>query len=170
MAKTIELDQKACTGCRQCELVCSVHHTGTANPSRARIHVIKWEAEGFYLPVFCQQCLEPACAAVCPRDAISRDGQTGLVTIAYERCIGCKLCVMACPYGAMAVDSIEGKITKCDLCGGDPYCVSFCEAGALRYVEEHTANIARMRASASRFLESLAPRERASEPVGTKHP
>jgi Fe-S-cluster-containing hydrogenase component 2 len=169
VAKTIELDRKACTGCRQCELVCSVHHTGTANPSRARIHVIKWEAEGFYLPMFCRQCLDPACAAVCPRGAISRDGQTGLVSICYERCIGCKLCVMACPYGAMGVDTMEGKVTKCDLCGGNPYCVSFCEAGALRFVEEATAALARMRERATRFIEALGERDAVPDPV-SEHP
>lgn len=170
MAKLIELDQKACTGCRQCELVCSVHHTGTANPSRARIHVIKWEADGFYLPMFCPQCLEPACAAVCPRDAISRSSDTGIVAIAYERCIGCKMCVMACPYGAMGIDSEEGRVTKCDLCGGEPYCVSFCEAGALHYVDSSTANISRMRACASRFLQSLAPGELTPLSTGASRP
>jgi len=77
MPKMITITQKACSGCRQCELVCSVKHTGTANPARARIHVVKWEGEGFYLPMLCQQCLEPACAAVCPKDAISRDRSWG---------------------------------------------------------------------------------------------
>ena len=76
MPKLIIIDQGACTGCRQCELVCSVKHTGTADPARARITTIKWEAEGFYLPMLCQQCLEPACAAVCPKKALSRDTAT----------------------------------------------------------------------------------------------
>ena len=57
MSKLIIIEQSECTGCRQCELVCSVKHTGTANPARARINSVKWEAEGFYLPMLCQQCL-----------------------------------------------------------------------------------------------------------------
>ncbi len=151
MAKIIVIDQNACTGCRQCELVCSVKHTGTADPARARISTIKWEAEGFYLPMLCQQCLEPACAAVCPKNALSREEETGRVVIDRDLCIGCKMCVMACPFGAMGIDVKEGNVIKCDLCDGSPTCVEFCEAGALKYVDAETANLARKRASAARF-------------------
>ena len=84
MPKMIVIDQKACTGCRQCELVCSIKHTGTADPSRARIHVIKWEAEGFYLPMVCQQCLEPECAVVGPQAALAREADSGRVCIDYS--------------------------------------------------------------------------------------
>jgi Fe-S-cluster-containing hydrogenase component 2 len=155
MPKMITITQKDCTGCRQCELVCSVKHTGTANPARSRIHVIKWEAEGFYLPMLCQQCLEPACSAVCPKDAISRDKQLGSMVIDYDLCIGCKMCVMACPFGALGIDSKEERVIKCDLCDGDPTCVRFCEAEALRYVEAETANLSMMRASGKRFSELM---------------
>ena len=151
MAKIVIIDQKACTGCRQCELVCSVKHTGTADPSRSRINVIKWEAEGFYLPMLCQQCLEPACAAVCPKGALSRDKENDRVVINRDLCIGCKMCVMACPFGAMGVDVKEAKVIKCDHCEGDPTCVSFCEAGALKFVDEETANLAKKRAAGARF-------------------
>jgi Fe-S-cluster-containing hydrogenase component 2 len=150
-SKMILIDQQACTGCRQCELVCSVHHTGTANPSRSRISLIKWESEGFYLPVVCQQCLEPACATVCPVNAISKEQATDRVVVDHDRCIGCKMCVMACPFGAMGVDAPEGRVFKCDLCDGDPTCVSFCEADALRFVDSGIAHLAKQRASGSRF-------------------
>ncbi len=151
----IVIDQKKCTGCRQCELVCSLKHTGTANPARARIHIIKWEAEGFYLPMFCQQCLEPECAAVCPKDAISRDRDLGRIVIDYELCIGCKMCVFACPFGAMGIDSTEERVTKCDLCDGNPSCVDFCEAGALSFVDAETAHISMKRACGARYAELM---------------
>ena len=151
MSKMILIDQQACTGCRQCELVCSVQHTGTANPARSRISLIRWESEGFYLPVVCQQCLEPACATVCPVNAISKEQGTDLVVLDHDRCIGCKMCVMACPFGAMSVDITEGRVSKCDLCDGDPTCVSFCEADALRFVDAEIAHLAKQRASGSRF-------------------
>jgi len=151
----IIVDQAACTGCRQCELVCSVKHTGTANPARARINVIRWEREGFYLPMLCQQCVEAACVAVCPKDALSRDDKNEIVVYDPERCIGCKMCVMACPFGAMGVDSELGKVSKCDLCDGDPTCVSFCDAGALKFVDTDTVNLSRKRAHAERFSELM---------------
>ncbi|MBI4704789.1 MAG: 4Fe-4S dicluster domain-containing protein [Deltaproteobacteria bacterium] len=151
MSRMIIIDQQACTGCRQCELVCSVKHTGTADPARARVSLIRWEADGFYLPMLCQQCLEPACAAVCPKGALSREQGLGLVVIDRDKCIGCKMCVMACPFGAMGVDEKEGKVVKCDLCDGEPTCVSFCEAGALKYEDAETAHLAKKRASAARF-------------------
>jgi Fe-S-cluster-containing hydrogenase component 2 len=151
MSKMIIIEQSECTGCRQCELVCSVKHTGTADPTRARITTVKWEAEGFYLPMLCQQCEEAACAAVCPKDALSRRSDTNSIVVDYELCIGCKMCVMACPFGAMAVDTKESKPIKCDLCGGEPTCVSFCEAGALKYVEAETAHLAKKRSSGAKF-------------------
>ncbi|MHC4549256.1 MAG: 4Fe-4S dicluster domain-containing protein [Planctomycetota bacterium] len=151
MAKMILIDQQACTGCRQCELVCSVHHTGTADPARSRITMIKWESQGFYLPVVCQQCLEPACATVCPVNAIGKERATDRVLVDYDRCIGCKMCVMACPFGAMSLDPHEGRVIKCDLCDGEPTCVSFCEADALKFVEAGIAHLSRQRASGSRL-------------------
>ena len=155
MNKMIMVDQKLCTGCRQCELVCSVQHTGTANPSRSRIHIIKWESDGFYLPWFCLQCLEPLCQMACPKGAIALDSQTGCVCINYDRCIGCKMCMMACPFGAISIDRVQGRVIKCNLCQGDPVCVDFCEAGALKFVDEDTASLGPMREHAARFLASL---------------
>jgi len=155
MSKMIVIDQQACSGCRQCELVCSTKHTGTADPARARISLIRWEADGFYLPMLCQQCLQPACAAVCPKSAISRASDPDRVVIDRELCIGCKMCVMACPFGAVGVDVKEGRVIKCDLCDGEPTCVSFCEAGALKFVDAETAHLAKKRSSAARFSQLM---------------
>ena len=155
MSKMIIIDQKECTGCRQCELVCSVKNTGSANPARARIAIIKWEAEGFYLPSTCQQCLDPACAAVCPKSALSRDKENDRVLHDQDLCIGCKMCVMSCPFGAMGVDVKEQKVIKCEQCDGDPTCVKFCEAGALKYVDTETANLSKKRSAGARFSELM---------------
>jgi Fe-S-cluster-containing hydrogenase component 2 len=155
MPKIIIIDQKECTGCRQCELMCSVKQTGTANPARARISVVKWEGEGFYLPMLCQQCIDAPCAAVCPKNAISRDEDLGRVVIDYDLCIGCKMCVMACPFGAMGVDATDDRVIKCDLCDGDPQCVRFCDAKALKYVDADTAHLEKKRSSGARFSELM---------------
>ena len=73
LGKVLAISPEKCTGCRLCELVCSVFHDGVSNASRSRIKVIKWEAEGIYIPMSCQQCQDAPCKIVCPVKAISRD-------------------------------------------------------------------------------------------------
>ena len=71
--KILVVDQQKCTGCRQCEMVCSVFHTGASNPSRSRIKVVKWEAIGLYLPLACNHCEKAYCVEVCPTKACHRE-------------------------------------------------------------------------------------------------
>ncbi len=151
----IVVDHIKCTGCRNCELVCSVRNTGASNPSRARINVIKWESEGFYFPMLCQQCQNPACMAVCPKDAISKDDNLGRVVIDYNLCIGCQLCVAACPFGCMSVDTVENRVIKCELCDGDPECVKFCDSKAIDYIEADIVTLKKKRAAIEKFSELM---------------
>lgn len=155
MQKILIVDHERCTGCRLCELVCSVKNTGMSNPSRSRIHIIKWEMEGFELPMVCQQCESAPCMAVCPVDALSRDGDLGRVVIDYDLCIGCKLCVAACPFGGMGIDTVAKKVIKCELCDGDPACVKFCQPQALQYVPASTVNLRKKREAGSKFSELM---------------
>ncbi len=76
---------------------------------------------------------------VCPAGAISRNAETGAVEIDKDHCAGCKMCLLACPFGNIGFDSTHGVSRKCDLCGGDPRCVGSCTSGALEYVEENDA-------------------------------
>jgi len=135
MEKVLKIDYQKCTGCRLCELVCSVSHHGVSNPSRSRIKVVKWESEGLYVPVTCQQCEDAPCIAVCPVKATSRDEETGYVMIDYDACIGCRSCVTVCPFGARNYNTVDKAILKCDLCGGDPQCARFCEVKAVEYID-----------------------------------
>lgn len=155
MPKVLTVNYEKCTGCRQCELVCSVFHTGASNPTRANVHVIKWEHQGFYLPVFCQQCVDAPCISVCPRKALSRDEDLNRVAIDRDLCIGCRACMVACPFGAMGYDQVEKKIIKCDLCDGDPLCVRFCETEAIEYVDDSTINFEKMRRAGTHFAELM---------------
>ncbi len=134
MANCLFIDYEKCTGCRLCELVCAVKHDGISNPVRSRIKVMKWEAEGLYIPMSCQQCEEAPCMKVCPVKAITRDEEMGLVVVDYEICIGCRTCMTVCPFGAMNYNPIEKQVFKCDLCDGDPQCVRFCDVKAVTFV------------------------------------
>ena len=108
--KALMINDEKCTGCRLCELVCSVMHDGISNPSRSRIKVIKWEAEGLYIPMSCQQCQDAPCMNVCPVKAISRDEDLARVIVDYDVCIGCRACVSACAFGAMSFNVIDKNI------------------------------------------------------------
>ncbi len=145
MKKLLVINAERCTGCRLCERVCSVKHTGASNPARSRIHIIKWEGEGFYLPMVCQQCEDPVCVAVCPKGASQKSTNKPGVTIDYDLCIGCHMCVAACPFGGTAVDPIAERVIKCDLCDGDPLCARFCETGAIEYLEVDRAVLRKKR-------------------------
>ena len=155
MEKILVVAYEKCTGCRLCEMVCSVNHTGVNNPTRSRIHIIKWPMEGFELPMVCQQCEEAPCIAVCPNDALSRDLTLGRVTLNYDLCIGCKMCVTACPFGGMGIDTVAQQVVKCNLCDGDPICVRFCNPGALQFVPANTVNLMKKRDAGLRFSELM---------------
>ncbi len=160
MAKTLYIDYQKCTGCRLCELVCAVFHDGISNPARSRIKVMKWEAEGLYIPMSCQQCQDAPCMNVCPVKAISRDEELGLVFVDYDVCIGCRSCVGVCPFGAMNFNIKDKQVFKCDLCDGDPQCVRFCEVGAIDFLEMDDVSIYKKRDAATRV--SVAGKEAAA--------
>lgn len=143
MRKVLFVDYDKCTGCRICEIYCSFTKTKTCNPARARLGILNYEEEGFSVPMICQQCEEAFCLGACPVKAISKDGQTGVVSINDEMCIGCRQCLAACPFGAISVDPIENKVFKCDLCQGDPWCARMCPTGAIKFLSVDQATTAK---------------------------
>ncbi|MDI6871167.1 MAG: 4Fe-4S dicluster domain-containing protein [Bacillota bacterium] len=155
MGKYLKVNHEKCTACRRCELVCSLKRSGEFNPAKACLSVATFLDDDFYFPVTCQHCEEPLCQKVCPAGAVVRNEVTGAVEIDQDRCIGCKMCIMACPFGAPVSVPETGKVTKCDLCQGEPECVSFCQWGALEYVEADRAAVAKRREVARRLMDVL---------------
>ena len=155
--KILVIDSEKCTGCRKCEVVCSVYHTGANDPSRSRMKILRWDHVGYYLPVSCQNCDHASCAEVCPSAACHRDPELGVTVIDPRVCIGCKSCVLACPFGVPTFDKVEGISIKCDYCQGDPQCVPSCEAGALRFVEPDEISALKVGDLARRMMELQTP-------------
>ena len=152
--KVLMINHEKCTGCRRCELVCSIWHEQVANPSKARIKVEKWEWEGLYIPMSCRQCVDAPCMNVCPVKAISRDEAQGLVGVDQELCIGCRSCVAVCPFGAMNFNKSERKVYKCDLCDGDPQCVRFCDMKAVDFVDPTKESLNKKRDAAQKIADA----------------
>ena len=154
--KRIVWDMAKCTGCRVCEAVCSLVKEGEFNPVKARGKVVRTVERSilYKVRVTCLQCEEPNCMAVCPSGAINVNDR-GVKIVNEEKCIGCRMCEMACPVGAIAVNSEKGVSLKCDLCDGleEPQCVKYCYTEALKYLPDERVGITLARAKSEKYLE-----------------
>ncbi len=100
-AMVIDLDR--CTGCKTCVVACAMWHGLPPGLFWTRVTTMGPEGEYpdvdlFFMPTLCNHCDNPPCVKVCPVGA-SYKRDDGLVLIDYERCIGCRYCMAACPYG-----------------------------------------------------------------------
>lgn len=69
-----------------------------------------------FIPVLCNHCNNPPCVRACPTRATYKDKKTGIVMMEYGKCIGCKTCVVACPYNARYFNEEKHSIDKCNFC------------------------------------------------------
>ncbi len=154
------IDMKKCIGCHTCTIACKVENV--TRPGIFWNKVVEEElgqypaVRKYFLPRMCMHCQNPSCVEVCPTGASSQRDD-GLVTIDEDKCIGCKYCIVACPYGARYLNADNGGYygrellpnerigykehnlgvaTKCDFClhrlekGEQPACVRSCIAEA----------------------------------------
>lgn len=136
MKKELILVEEKCTGCRLCELMCVIKKEGACGQSLARLRLIETETLEVYDPRICRQCDEPECQESCPEEAIRRDPLTGALVLDQALCSGCRMCLEACPYGAIFWDDHREVALKCDLCGGEPACIAACPKEALLFLNE----------------------------------
>lgn len=142
--KKLYYDPKKCTGCKTCELVCAVGHSPSKDLYTAilqenlalpcvRVHFV---SEANY-PLACRHCKDHPCVGACIASALSYDSEKGL-SFDKEKCVGCWMCIMVCPYGAVRADKRDAKSVRCDLCAdiNDPRCAKSCPTKAILYIEE----------------------------------
>lgn len=117
-----------CSGCRRCEIVCSLFHEKRIWPEASRIRVFMY-VPGLDFPHFCVQCQNYPCIESCPTEALSAAHKTGAVMVDDEKCNACGSCIEACPGRIPHMHPTENRILICDLCGGSPQCVKACQEG-----------------------------------------
>ena len=87
---------------------------------------------------------------MCPSSASS------VRIVDYDLCMGCRMCMVACPFGAITFDMDRRQVIKCDLCGSDdPWCVRFCETGALTYRLPPVDSMVKQRVAGRRLVEAV---------------
>jgi sulfite dehydrogenase (quinone) subunit SoeB len=157
------IDLDICVGCHACAVSCKEWNDGgqfgplTDLDARGgdplgvwfnRVHSYTVEDESdargmsLHFPRSCLHCADAACVTVCPTGASYKRAEDGIVLVDYDKCIGCKLCSWACPYGAREYDQQQGVMKKCTLCvdrvynetlaeaDRQPACVMACPTGA----------------------------------------
>ena len=181
-AMVIDLDK--CIGCQTCAVVCKMHHAQPQGTWWNRVFTQGSEyhqsavgsEDGYkieYLPVSCQMCDNAPCERVCPTGATYKD-EMGRVEIDYDKCIGCRMCMAACPYNARTFNWAEpvrdvdfnygdarvpvrgrGVMEKCTLCkertddGDAPMCVMCCPTKARVFgdLDDPNSEISKLRRS-----------------------
>ncbi len=113
-------------------LACSFKKDREYSLIKSRIALL--QVDGSNIPTTCRHCINAPCIQACPVDAIKRDGY--IVKIDDEICIGCRVCIDACPFGSISVDPRSEKMVKCDLCDGEPECVKYCAYQAIEFIDE----------------------------------
>jgi len=135
MERVLRVTVGRCIGCGKCELACAFGRgqgrgQGDAQQSPS-VHVERRGPERG-IPLLCLQCSDAGCIAACPTQALVRSATTDAIELRRERCVGCRMCIAACPFGNIVWHAEQGP-EKCDLCGGAPRCATFCPTGALSY-------------------------------------
>lgn len=139
-------DSKGCIGCLACQVHCKTNKGLGVGPSlcmNASVGPVDINGIPSVRFVFmpCFHCEEPWCLKVCPSGAIKKRSADGIVFIEPAACIGCKSCIMACPWGTVQWDPVTNKAVKCDYCkdrldvGLKPACVTKCLTQCLDFGE-----------------------------------
>lgn len=146
-------DSSACIGCKTCQIACKdkknnplgvnfrrvINYGGGSWTPHPMHHDVLLPVNffGYYLSVACMHCEKPICVEVCPSKAMHKREEDGLVVVDQSKCLGCRLCEQACPYGAPQFNEELGVMSKCDMCldlleqGQKPACVTSCPQRAL---------------------------------------
>lgn len=145
------VDLSKCTGCKTCQVACKDKNNLEVGRNFRRVSEYAggdwkevhgaWQQDVFayYVSIACNHCAKPACVEVCPKGALAKRADNGLVLIDQQKCIGCRDCEDACPFDAPQYNRAIRRMTKCDGCidrisaGAQPSCVDACPQRAIEF-------------------------------------
>jgi carbon-monoxide dehydrogenase iron sulfur subunit len=170
---SIWVEIEKCLGCKTCEIECAMAHceisdiveavTQALQPAH-RVNVTPVSME-VAVPIQCRHCEDAPCVAVCPSRALTKLGPDQAVVLDSDKCIGCKSCVIVCPFGAITVGPDGRTIVKCDLCaarlavGQQPACVAGCPTRALHFGEVDEMAKGTRKKAARQLIEAMLAEE-----------
>ena len=145
--KRIYIKEEYCMGCRICEIRCLVQHSKTKNIikaykgeyPKALSRMMVEEKDHLSFALQCRHCEDAPCLEACMSGAMYKDEKTGAILCDEDKCVGCWMCIMVCPFGVISRPKEGKKIaSKCDLCNGadEPVCVKNCPNGAIVYKDD----------------------------------
>jgi len=116
-------DSERCVGCRACEIACQMWNESAETVKWRGVSGIERgvypEIKSVNVSLACMHCAAAPCIKACPRKALLKAEQTGIVLVNQRRCVGCMLCLWACPFGAPQL-GVDGKMEKCHFCEDRP--------------------------------------------------
>jgi len=129
------IDLRKCIGCHACTIACKAEHEIPIGVNRCWVKTVEKgvfpETRRFFFPVLCNQCDDAPCARICPTNALFKR-YDGIVDLRGDVCIGCRACMVACPYDQLFIDPNTHTAEKCNFCANRvenqllPACVSVC--------------------------------------------
>ncbi len=169
----ILIDMDRCIGCHACTIACKMANRLPMGVAWSQVKTVGSngmdEPAGVYpnlqlawLPMLCQHCEDAPCEKVCPVGAISKRDD-GIVVLDEDKCIGCRYCMWACPYGAPQIDEENDVVTKCHMCyyrvdqGKQPACVEACVYGARIFGDVNDPESEVSRLSVAKHAQPLLP-------------
>lgn len=129
------IDLRKCIGCHACTIACKAEHDIPVGVNRCWVKTVEKgtfpDTQRLFFPVLCNQCEEAPCMKICPTSALYKR-RDGIVDLNGDSCIGCRACMVACPYDQLFIDPNTRTAEKCNFCANrvenqlQPSCVSVC--------------------------------------------
>jgi Fe-S-cluster-containing dehydrogenase component/formate-dependent nitrite reductase membrane component NrfD len=149
------IDLRKCIGCHACTIACKAEHQIPIGVNRCWVKTVEKgtfpHTQRFFFPVLCNQCDEAPCVRICPTRALFKR-RDGIVDLHGDACIGCRACMVACPYDQLFIDPNTHTAEKCNFCANRvenrllPACVSVCptECRIFGDLDDPTSEVARI--------------------------